>query len=112
MDTRLPGFLKPYFWEVNLADLRLPDQQTFIIERILEYGDDQAIGWLRATFPAEIIADVVRCSRRISRNTANLWALVLDIPREDIRCFSTLSPLMPGSFFVYPPCRHDLYGRS
>ncbi len=97
MDTRLPGFLKPYFWEVNFADLRLPDRQTFIIERVLEYGDDQAISWLRATFPPETIADVVRHSRRISRNTANLWALVLDIPKEDIRCFCTPSLLMPGS---------------
>ncbi len=94
--TSLPDFLKPYFWEIDLIQLRLPRRQTYVIERVLEYGDDQAIRWLKATFSPETIAGVVRCSRRISKNTANLWALVLDIPKEQIRCFSTPSLLTPG----------------
>jgi hypothetical protein len=95
--TRLPEFLEPYFWEIDFAGLRLPEQQSYVIERVLEYGDDRAIRWLKATFAPKAIASVVRDSRRISRNTATLWALVLDIPKELIRCFSTPSLLTPGS---------------
>jgi hypothetical protein len=94
---RLPEFLRPYFWETDFAGLRLPEQQSYVIERVLEYGDDRAIHWLKATFEPETIAEVVRHSRRISRNTANLWALVLDIPKEQIRCFSTPFLPTPGS---------------
>ena len=95
---QLPDFLKPFFWEINFADLRLPERQFYVIERLLEYGDDQAIRWVKTTFSRDTISYVVRNSRCISRNTANLWALILNIPREAIRCFSTLSLLPQGSF--------------
>lgn len=97
-ESPLPDFLKPYFWEIDFSRLRLPQRQTYVIERVLEYGDDQAIHWLKQTFSPETIADVVRNSRRISSNTANLWALVLDIPKEQIRCFSKPSPPLPDNF--------------
>jgi len=95
--TQLPDFLEPYFWEVDFSRLRLPERQTYVIERVLEFGDDRAIRWLKETFPPATIADVVCHSRRISKNTASLWALVFDIPKEQIRCFSTPSLLAPGN---------------
>ena len=95
--TQLPEFLRPYFWEIDFAKLDFPNRQTYVIERVLEFGGDEAIHWLRTTFAPETIADVVRQSRRISKNTANLWALVLGIPKEHIRCFSTPSLTVHGS---------------
>jgi hypothetical protein len=92
----LPDFLQPYFWDVDFSRLRLPEREVYVIERVMEYGDDQAIRWLKATFPSERLADVVRRSRRLSPNTANLWALVLDIPRDQVRCLSTPFPPRPG----------------
>jgi len=94
----LPAFLRPYFWEVDFTRVRLPEHEVYVIERLLEYGDDQAIGWLRRAFAPESIARVVRRSRRLSRNTANLWSLLLGIPREEITCLSTPSLLPRGSF--------------
>ena len=91
----LPAFLRPIFWDTDFDRLRVHGHERYVIERILEYGDDQAIRWLRRTFDAEVIADAVRRSRLISPNTANLWALVLNIPREEIRCFSKHSPRTP-----------------
>jgi hypothetical protein len=95
--SQLPDFLAPYFWDVDFTRLRLPKRQTYVIERVLEYGGDQAIRWLKESFPPETLVDVVRRSRRLSPNTANLWALVLDIPRDQIRCLSTPFPPMPGN---------------
>lgn len=98
MSEPLPAFLEPFFWEVEFARVRLPDRETYVIERLLEYGDDRAIRWLKTRFSPETIARVVRRSRGLSRNTANLWGLILDIPRSEIACFSTLSLLPHGSF--------------
>lgn len=95
LDDSLPSFLRPFFWDIEFDQLRIPGRESYVIERLLEFGDDQAIRWLRTTFPAELIAGVVKTSRRISPNTANLWHLVLDIPREAIACFSTPSLLRP-----------------
>ena len=95
----LPAFLRPYFWEVGFTRLRLSGHEVYIIERLLECGDDRAIRWLRRTFVPESIAPVVRRSRRLSRNTANFWGLLLGIPREEIRCLSTPSLLPQGIFW-------------
>lgn len=94
----LPGFLRPYFWEVDFSAICLPDHERYVLERVLEYGNDQAIRWLMKRFDAQAIGRVVRESRRLSRNTANLWALVLNIPKEEIKCFSTPSLIKLGSF--------------
>ncbi|GAB4529265.1 MAG: hypothetical protein Kow0063_06170 [Anaerolineae bacterium] len=94
--SQLPDFLRPYFWEVDFDRLRLPEREVYVIERVLEYGEDRAIRWLKATVPPEKLAEVVRRSRRLSPNTANLWSLVLDIPRDEVRCLSELFPPMPG----------------
>jgi hypothetical protein len=95
--SQLPDFLRPYFWEIDFDRLCLSERQVYIIERVLEYGGDRAIRWLKETFAPETIAAVVRRSRRLSANTANLWALVLDIPRDQVTCLSTHFPLTPGN---------------
>ncbi len=94
----LPDFLKPYFWETDLARINRQRHESYIIERVIEYGDDRAIHWLKANFTPAQIARVVRASRAISPNTANLWALILKIPRGKIECFSKPS-LLPHSAF-------------
>jgi len=95
---QLPNFLRPYFWEVDFMAIQLPKHETYVIERVLEYGNDQAIGWLKKIFTPDTIAHVVRRSGCLSRNTANFWALILDIPKEEIRCFSNPFHLMHSSF--------------
>jgi hypothetical protein len=94
--SQLPDFLRPYFWEVDFDRLHLPEREVYVIERVLEYGEDRAIHWLKATVPLEKLAEVVRRSRRLSPNTANLWSLVLDIPRDEVRFLSKPFPPMPG----------------
>ena len=96
--TSLPGFLKPFFWESALAQIHPRRHWFYIIERLIEYGDDRAIHWLKQHYSSKQIAEVVRTSRAISRNTANLWALILKIPRGTIRCFSEPSLLPHGAF--------------
>jgi hypothetical protein len=95
---RLPDFLRPYFWETDLARVHRRRHEAYIIERVIEYGDDRAIRWLRQNYTPAQIARVVRSSRAISPNTANLWALTLKIPRGKIQCFSKPS-LIPRSAF-------------
>lgn len=97
-EAPLPEFLRPLFWEVDFDRLRVQGHERYLIERVLEYGDDWAICWLQRTFSPATVADVVRRSRKISRNTATLWALVFDIPREQIQCLSKHFHLTPNAF--------------
>ena len=95
---RLPDYLAPLFWDVELSSVDPERHRAMVIERALELGDDRAIAWLVRSYPATTIAEVVRSSLCISRNTANLWSIVLGIPREEIRCFLRRSLLPQGSF--------------
>jgi hypothetical protein len=97
-EERLPEFLRPLFWDVDFDQLRIPGHERYIIERILELGDDAAVRWMWRTFGPEAIAETVRRSRAISPNTANLWACFLGIPRRRIRCFSRRFRITSGIF--------------
>ncbi len=42
LERPLPAFLAPLFWDVDLASIR-PGHETFVIERVLNYGDIPAM---------------------------------------------------------------------
>ena len=88
---RLPPELHRYFWDTDPKKLDINKYRQFVIERILEFGDEHAIRWLRKNFGDEAIKEVVCESRRISRRTANFWRLILDIPKEKVACLSRRS---------------------
>ncbi len=72
--------LQPLFWDVNHKDFSPPSHPEYTIARILEYGDEKAIAWLTDTFLEDDIKKVVCAERRLSRRSANFWALVYRIP--------------------------------
>ncbi|MDI3281573.1 MAG: hypothetical protein QJR13_09405 [Bacillota bacterium] len=88
----LPPFLYKFFWDTDPSRLDARRDRSFILERLLELGDDEAVHWLLSTYPREEIEEVVRYSRRLSRKTANFWALRYGLPQEEIRCLRTPSP--------------------
>ena len=47
-------------------------------------GDEDAVRWLRATFSEPEILRVLRTERRLSRKSANFWALVYRIPADTV----------------------------
>jgi len=96
--ARLPEFMRTLFWDVEFASIDPEHHESFIIERALEYGDDDAIRWIVRELPGRAIADTVRSSRSLSRNTGRLWSLVLGIPEGGILCLSTRSRMTPKAF--------------
>jgi len=72
------------FWDTNLDKFDPASYPAYTIARVLEYGDDKAIRWLRDTFSETQIVEVLRTERRLSRKSANFWALVYHVPAEAI----------------------------
>lgn len=73
-----------YFQDVDPTSIDPSTHATFVIEWLLELGDEAAIDWLKAEYPIQTIQAVLRTSRRISPLSANFFALELDVPREEI----------------------------
>ncbi len=89
----IPEFLSQYFWDVEVKVLDSERQSVFIIERILEKGDDRAVKWLKTSYTSEEIKSVAMKSRRLSPKSQNYWGIIYKIwptqnqsipPREGI----------------------------
>lgn len=88
MNGKVPSKFFGLFWDVDAARLDIQKDDTFILERLLEMGDDEAIAWVRKTYPEQAIVETVRNSRRLSRKTARFWQIMLGLEEEEIRCLS------------------------
>ena len=82
----MPQFLEKYFWDVDFQALNLQKDAYFIIERILEEGDIKAIKWMLRTFPPKTIKKVLQTSRKLSKKSANFWAIIFNLPKNKILC--------------------------
>lgn len=80
----IPQYLRPFFWDINLDDFEPTYYPEYTIFRLLEYGDDRAVGWLKETFSETEIKAVIRAERRLSRKSANFWSLVYRIPCDEV----------------------------
>ncbi len=85
---RLPPFLQRYFWDIDPTALDVSQHPTYVMERLLEYGDPEAVRWLLQRFSQEELAAVVQRSRQLSPRSANFWALYFGVSKEDVRCLS------------------------
>jgi hypothetical protein len=72
------------FWEVNLDNFNPISYPEYTIFRILELGDEKAVTWMKEAFPEDEIKRVISTERRLSRKSANFWALVYGIAPEDV----------------------------
>ncbi len=74
----LPENLKKYFWDSDFFSLNPDIHKRYILERLLELGDEKAVNWLKSAFRENDIKDVLQKSRTLSKRSLNFWRLVLD----------------------------------
>jgi hypothetical protein len=72
------------FWDVNLDNFNPAAYPEYTIARVLELGDEKAVKWMKETFPEDEIKRIISTERRLSRKSANFWALVYRIAPQDV----------------------------
>jgi hypothetical protein len=80
----VPKELAHLFWDIDLTTFDPRAYPDYTIFRVLEFGDENAIRWLRATFAEDEIRRVRRAERRLSPRSATFWALVYGIPKSEV----------------------------
>lgn len=83
MRKKLPQFLEKYFWDVEFKELDMERSARFILKRILEYGDEKAIAWMRKNFSEKDVEDIL-INLRISPKSANFWAVIFSIDKRKV----------------------------
>lgn len=87
----IPSYVKKYFWDVDTNKLNPNKHPYFVIERILEYGDEKALNWLLKYFKKSQLKQALLKRKNISPRSANYWALIFGIPKNKILCLKKQS---------------------
>jgi hypothetical protein len=64
------------FWDVNPKKIDLKKNAQYVIERVLDFGRDNEVRWLRKLYRPSHIRRVVDKSRCIRPETKELWTLI------------------------------------
>lgn len=94
----VPAWLEPFFWDVRLQDLNTRDNDVFIIERLLNEGDQDTLRWLFEVYNEKRINDAIITGRDLSPKTARCWQNYFDLQEDQMRCFGPRST-SPGRTF-------------
>lgn len=97
----LPKFLSKYFWDIDFKKLDAEKYPYYVIERILEYGDEKAVKWMMENFKKTQIKETLIKKRGISRKSAIYWASIFNISKDEILCLSKSYQKMKESHWPY-----------
>ncbi|TSC78218.1 MAG: hypothetical protein G01um101433_360, partial [Parcubacteria group bacterium Gr01-1014_33] len=75
-------FLEKYFWDTDIKGLDKEKHAHFIIERILDRGDMDAIQWLSRNFKKSEMRKVLRITKDMTYFSANFWCLILRVSKK------------------------------
>lgn len=81
-----PRFLKKYFWDVDFKEIDKTKNSRFVIERILEYGEKEAVRWLFKNYSLNQIKEVVSKTRSLSSRSLFFWVLLLNLNKRRVKC--------------------------
>lgn len=98
---KLPKFLEKYFWDVDFGKVSLQKFRLDIIRRILNYGDEKAVAWMFKNFKTAEMKYAVSHLRGYSRKSANYWAFVLGLPKEEVLCLKKHSSSQQKTIWPY-----------
>lgn len=94
--TQLPEFLQQYFWDVAFEELDIKKHAFLVIKRVLDRGSLRDIRWLVKTYGKDVIKKVVMSTRDLARPTANFWADILKLSKDQVPCLQ--KPYSPIHF--------------
>ena len=90
-------FRSSLFWDVDPKIIDPRKHATYIIERVMEFGNDKGVKWMWERYPLKSMRRVVKNSRGLSKMSANFWAIMLNIPRKEVFCLRKSSKV-PRTF--------------
>jgi hypothetical protein len=73
--TAVPERFRTLFWDTNLKKIHIKRNARYIIERVLELGNLDALNWLQRVYSVQNILDVLSTRRGVSDKSRTFWNL-------------------------------------
>jgi len=83
---KLPEMLRPLFWDTDFDTLHPMNKSHYIINRIFDKGNTDAIRWAKKTYPEDTIKTSLMKLRDFSLRSATFWATIYNIPFDQMTC--------------------------
>lgn len=69
-------FRQSLFWDVDPKTIDPKKHAWYIIERVLDFGNDNEVRWVVHNYSSRLIKKVVNESRVLDPKSKSLWSLV------------------------------------
>lgn len=89
---------KNLFWDVNFKNLRYQKDADFIIERVLNYGDENDYKKIKEVYGLARIKNTAKKINYINKKNINFWSIIFNIPSESFKCTKKLSARKQSAF--------------
>ncbi|HWY79278.1 MAG TPA: hypothetical protein VNW29_02880 [Candidatus Sulfotelmatobacter sp.] len=70
------SFRQSLFWDTDPKKLDIKKNAQYIIERIMDLGNDDEVRWMRQQYPKELLAQVSKNSKQLHTSSRTLWTLL------------------------------------
>ena len=77
---------KNIFWDVNFKKLDYQKNADFIIERVLNYGDEEDFQKIKKIYGISKIKEIARKTNYISKKNINFWSIIFNISPNLFKC--------------------------
>jgi len=71
-------FRQSLFWDTDSKRIDIQKNAPYIIERMLNFGNEKDIAWMWKTYDKNSIKKVFHQSRSLLSNTKNLWVHIFN----------------------------------
>lgn len=82
----LPSSLHQFFWDVDASKVNPIKSAHYVINRLLDKGDLEAVQWVLHNYLRSSIVETLKNRLDFSPKTAVFWSRYLNIPREEVKC--------------------------
>src|SRR3989338_4629865 len=96
--SKISQFRSSLFWDVNPERLDIEEDTSFIIGRVLDFGNLKEWRLVERLYGKEKIAEVARDHVFTDPRSANFWAIILSIPVNQMKCTRIPSLKVPNTF--------------
>jgi hypothetical protein len=87
----VPPHAHHLFWDTPLETFEPAAFPSYTIARALEHGTERDVAWVRGLLGDDAVRDVLRSDARLSRRSANFWALCFGVPRDRVAALAPTS---------------------
>jgi hypothetical protein len=73
--SAIPERFQSLFWDTSLSNIHIKRNARYVIERVLEFGDMDALNWLQKVYSVHAIVDVLNLSKIITKKSKIFWMI-------------------------------------